>query len=134
MFTILIFLTLQIVQKFIKVQIQEGNVQDVPGAGSPSRRRDIFALQSASPTVHVAKPLSASPLTKMVIKNKSVLFPETRAGESSGNNTCIVNGTSAVSYARSFCSLYCMFENLNALTWFLFSCSVIGQFPSLDLC
>ncbi|XP_032038549.1 centrosomal protein of 192 kDa isoform X1 [Aythya fuligula] len=70
-------------QKFIKVQIQEGNVQDVPGAGSPSRRRDIFALQSASPTVHVAKPLSALPLTKMEIKNRSVLFPETRAGESS---------------------------------------------------
>uniref|UniRef100_A0A8B9BTC9 Centrosomal protein 192 n=1 Tax=Anser brachyrhynchus TaxID=132585 RepID=A0A8B9BTC9_9AVES len=85
-------------QKFIKVQIREENVQDVPGAGSPSRRRDIFTLQSASPTVHVAKPLSALPLTKMEIKNRSVLFPKTRAGESSGNNTCIVNETSAVSY------------------------------------
>nr|XP_047933092.1 centrosomal protein of 192 kDa isoform X2 [Anser cygnoides] len=70
-------------QKFIKVQIREENVQDVPGAGSPSRRRDIFTLQSASPTVHVAKPLSALPLTKMEIKNRSVLFPKTRAGESS---------------------------------------------------
>lgn len=105
-------------QKFIKVQIREENVQDVPGAGSPSRRRDIFTLQSASPTVHVAKPLSALPLTKMEIKNRSVLFPKTRAGESSGNNTCIVNETSAVSYAQSFCLLYCMFENLNALTLF----------------
>ncbi|NXI71427.1 CE192 protein, partial [Anseranas semipalmata] len=70
-------------QKLIKVQIREAIAQDVSGAGSPSRRRDAFTLQSASPTVHVAKPLSALPLTKMEIKNRTVIFPKTRAGESS---------------------------------------------------
>ncbi|XP_021243334.1 centrosomal protein of 192 kDa isoform X2 [Numida meleagris] len=66
-------------QKFIKVQIREA--QDVSGTSSPSRRRGLFTLQSASPTVHVAKPLAAHPLTKMEIKNKSIIFPKTRAGE-----------------------------------------------------
>ncbi|NXK53938.1 CE192 protein, partial [Chauna torquata] len=70
-------------QKFIKVQIREAIAQDVSGAGSPSRRRDIFTLQSSSPAVHVAKPLSVLPLTKMEIKNRSVIFPKTKAGESS---------------------------------------------------
>lgn len=57
------------------------------GTSSPSRRRDLFTLHSASPTVHVAKPLSAHPLTKMEIKSRSVIFPETRPGECTGNNT-----------------------------------------------
>ncbi|XP_065609671.1 centrosomal protein of 192 kDa [Cyrtonyx montezumae] len=66
-------------QKFIKVQIHEA--QNVSGTSSPSRRRDLFTLKSASPTVHVAKPVSAHPLTKMEIKNRSIIFPETQAGE-----------------------------------------------------
>ncbi|XP_042725882.1 centrosomal protein of 192 kDa isoform X2 [Lagopus leucura] len=66
-------------QKVIKVQIREA--QDVSGTSSPSRRRDLFTVQSASPTVHVAKPLSAHPLTKMEIKSRSIIFPRTRAGE-----------------------------------------------------
>ncbi|XP_072184178.1 centrosomal protein of 192 kDa [Excalfactoria chinensis] len=66
-------------QKFVKVQIREA--QNVSGTSSPSRRRDLFTLQSASPAVHVAKPLSAHPLTKMEIKNRSIVFPETRSGE-----------------------------------------------------
>lgn len=67
------------------MQIREA--QDVSGTSSPSRRRDLFTLHSASPTVHVAKPLSAHPLTKMEIKSRSVIFPETRPGECTGNNT-----------------------------------------------
>uniref|UniRef100_A0A8C3KW35 Centrosomal protein 192 n=1 Tax=Chrysolophus pictus TaxID=9089 RepID=A0A8C3KW35_CHRPC len=70
-------------QKFIKVQIREA--QDVSGTSSPSRRRDLFTLQSASPTVHVAKPLSAHPLTKMEIKSRSVIFPKTRAMDGTGS-------------------------------------------------
>uniref|UniRef100_A0A8C2T670 Centrosomal protein 192 n=1 Tax=Coturnix japonica TaxID=93934 RepID=A0A8C2T670_COTJA len=66
-------------QKFIKVQIREA--QDASGTSSPPRRRDLFTLQSASPAVHVAKPLSAHPLTKMEIKNRTIIFPKTRAGE-----------------------------------------------------
>ncbi|OXB76516.1 UNVERIFIED_CONTAM: hypothetical protein H355_004885 [Colinus virginianus] len=66
-------------QKFIKVQIREA--QDVSGTSSPSRRRGLFTLPSASPTVHVAKPVSAHPLTKMEIKNRSIIFPKTQAGE-----------------------------------------------------
>ncbi|XP_050747670.1 centrosomal protein of 192 kDa isoform X2 [Gymnogyps californianus] len=70
-------------QKFIKVQIREAVTQSVSGADFPSRRRAIFTPQSESPTVHVAKPLSVLPLTKMAIKNRTVVFPKTRPGQSS---------------------------------------------------
>ncbi|XP_054670159.1 centrosomal protein of 192 kDa [Grus americana] len=70
-------------QKFIKVQIQEAVAQSVSGADFPSRRRAVFTPQSESPTVHVAKPLSVLPLTKMEIKNRTIVFPKTRPGQSS---------------------------------------------------
>nr|XP_009937233.1 PREDICTED: LOW QUALITY PROTEIN: centrosomal protein of 192 kDa [Opisthocomus hoazin] len=70
-------------QKFIKVQIQEAVTQSVSGADFPSRRRDILIPQSESPTIHVAKPLSVLPLTKMEIKNRTIVFPKTRSGQSS---------------------------------------------------
>ncbi|KAM9387425.1 centrosomal protein of 192 kDa [Phaethornis superciliosus] len=67
-------------KKFIEVQIQERNVQSVSGADFPSRRCDTL---TQSPTVHVAKPLSAFPPTKVEIKTKAVFFPKTRLGQSS---------------------------------------------------
>ncbi|KAM6445412.1 centrosomal protein of 192 kDa [Rhynochetos jubatus] len=70
-------------QKFIKVQIREAVAQSVSGADFPSRRRSIFTQQSESPAVHVAKPLPVLPLTKMEIKNRTVVFPKTRPGQSS---------------------------------------------------
>ncbi|NWH62393.1 CE192 protein, partial [Geococcyx californianus] len=70
-------------QKFIKVQIQEAVAQDVPEADLPSRRRDILTPQLGNPTIHVAKPIAALPSTKMEIKNKMVVFPKTRPGQSS---------------------------------------------------
>ncbi|XP_074753573.1 centrosomal protein of 192 kDa [Athene noctua] len=70
-------------QKLIKVQIQEAVSESVSGADFPSRRHGIFTSQSGSPTVHVAKPLSVLPLTKMKIKNRTVVFPKTRPGQSS---------------------------------------------------
>ncbi|XP_064299129.1 centrosomal protein of 192 kDa isoform X1 [Phalacrocorax carbo] len=70
-------------QKFIKVQIQEAVAQSVSGTDFPPRRRDIFAPQSESSAVHVAKPLSAFPLTKMEIKNRTIVFPKTGPGQSS---------------------------------------------------
>uniref|UniRef100_A0A8C4XM65 Centrosomal protein 192 n=1 Tax=Falco tinnunculus TaxID=100819 RepID=A0A8C4XM65_FALTI len=70
-------------QKCIKVQIQEAVTQSVSGADFPSRREDLFTSQSESPTVHVAKSLSALPLTKMEIKNRTIVFPKTRPGQSS---------------------------------------------------
>ncbi|XP_069634681.1 centrosomal protein of 192 kDa [Haliaeetus albicilla] len=72
-------------QKFIKVKIQGAVAQSVSGADFPSRRRDIFSPQSESPTVHVAKPLPVLPLTKMEIKNRTIVFPKTRPGQSSEN-------------------------------------------------
>lgn len=107
-------------QKFIKVTIREVVAQSISGADFPSRRRDIFTPQSESPTVHVAKPLPVLPLTKMEIKNRTIVFPKTRPGQSSGNIACIVNATSVVSHVQWFCLLYCMIGNLNALTLFLF--------------
>lgn len=76
-------------EKFIKVQIQEA--QTVPGADFPPRRPDIFAPHSESPTVHVAKPLAVLPSTKMEIRNRTVAFPKTRPGHSSGNVAYVVN-------------------------------------------
>uniref|UniRef100_A0A663F0R7 Centrosomal protein 192 n=1 Tax=Aquila chrysaetos chrysaetos TaxID=223781 RepID=A0A663F0R7_AQUCH len=72
-------------QKFIKVKIQEAAAQSVSGADFPSRRCDILTPQSESPTVHVAKPLPGLPLTKMEIKNRTIVFPKTRPGQSSEN-------------------------------------------------
>uniref|UniRef100_A0A8D0FP56 Centrosomal protein 192 n=1 Tax=Strix occidentalis caurina TaxID=311401 RepID=A0A8D0FP56_STROC len=70
-------------QKFIKVQIREAVAESVSGADFPSRRHGVFTSQSGSPTVHVAKPLSVLPLTKMKIKSRTVVFPKTRPGQSS---------------------------------------------------
>ncbi|KFZ62270.1 Centrosomal protein of 192 kDa, partial [Antrostomus carolinensis] len=70
-------------QKFIKVQIREAVAQSVFGADFPARRRVMFTPQSESPTVHVAKPLSVLPLTKIEIKNRIIVFPKTTPGQSS---------------------------------------------------
>uniref|UniRef100_A0A8C0EE93 Centrosomal protein 192 n=1 Tax=Bubo bubo TaxID=30461 RepID=A0A8C0EE93_BUBBB len=70
-------------QKFIKVQIREAVAESVSGADFPSRRHGVFTPQSGSPAVHVAKPLSVLPLTKMKIKSRTVVFPKTRPGQSS---------------------------------------------------
>nr|XP_013797922.1 PREDICTED: centrosomal protein of 192 kDa [Apteryx mantelli mantelli] len=70
-------------QKFIKVQIRDAVAQDASEAGSPSRKLDAFTLQSENPITYMAKPLSMPPLTKMEIKNRTVVFPKTRSGESS---------------------------------------------------
>lgn len=75
--------------------------QSVPGADFPSRRRDMFTPQSESPTVHIAKPLSVLPLTKMEIKNRIIVFPKTRPGHSSGNIAYFVNSMSVVSCVPS---------------------------------
>ena len=102
------------------MQIQEAVTQSVSGADFPSRRRDILIPQSESPTIHVAKPLSVLPLTKMEIKNRTIVFPKTRSGQSSGNIADLINATPVVSCVQSFCLLYCVLGNLNALTLFLF--------------
>ncbi|XP_062424097.1 centrosomal protein of 192 kDa [Rhea pennata] len=70
-------------QKLVKVQIREAVAQDVSEAGSPSRKFDAFALPSENTNTHVVKPLSMHFLTKMEIKNRTVVFPKTESGESS---------------------------------------------------
>ncbi|XP_053915689.1 centrosomal protein of 192 kDa isoform X2 [Cuculus canorus] len=79
----LIYITCDNGQKFIKVQVRETVAQSVSGAHFPSRRHGIFAPQSENPTVHVAKPVSVLPLTGMEIKNRIIVFPKTRPGQSS---------------------------------------------------
>ncbi|XP_010080899.1 PREDICTED: centrosomal protein of 192 kDa, partial [Pterocles gutturalis] len=69
-------------QKFVQVQIEEAVMQSVSGSDFPSRRRDMFT-QCESPAVHVAKPISGLPLTRMEIKNRTIVFPKTRPGQSS---------------------------------------------------
>ncbi|XP_071410367.1 centrosomal protein of 192 kDa [Pithys albifrons albifrons] len=69
--------------KFIKVHIQEAPPRSVSGADLPCRRCDTFTPQSENPTIRVEKPLSRLPLTKMEIKNRNIVFPKTRPGQSS---------------------------------------------------
>ncbi|XP_010147777.1 PREDICTED: centrosomal protein of 192 kDa-like, partial [Eurypyga helias] len=107
-------------QKFIKVQICEAVARGVLGADFPSRRHNVFSPQSESPAVHVAKPLPVLPVTKMEIKNRTVVFPRTRPGRSSGNIAYLVNAASAGSYVGSFGSLYGVSGDSSALTSFLF--------------
>ncbi|KGL82099.1 Centrosomal protein of 192 kDa, partial [Tinamus guttatus] len=70
-------------QKFIKVQIQDAIAKGASEEGSPSRKLDIFALPSENPAIHVAKPLSMPSFSTVVIKNRTVVFPNTGSGESS---------------------------------------------------
>ncbi|XP_027741153.1 centrosomal protein of 192 kDa [Empidonax traillii] len=69
--------------KFIRVHIQEAATHRVSGADLRCRRYDVFTPQSENPTVHVEKPLPRLPLTKMEIKNRNIVFPKTRPGQSS---------------------------------------------------
>ncbi|NWX87377.1 CE192 protein, partial [Nothoprocta pentlandii] len=70
-------------QKFVKVQIRDAGAKCASEEGSPSRKLDIFMPPSESPVVHVAKPLSMPSFSTMEIKKRTVIFPNTRAGESS---------------------------------------------------
>ncbi|XP_042654021.1 centrosomal protein of 192 kDa isoform X2 [Tyto alba] len=79
----LIFIRCDNGQKFVKVQIQEAVTQHVSGADFPHRRHGVFAPQSGSRTVHVAEPLPVFPRTTMEIKNRTIVFPKTRLGQSS---------------------------------------------------
>ncbi|XP_036260379.1 centrosomal protein of 192 kDa [Molothrus ater] len=71
--------------KFIKVLIQEAVTQSVSGSDFPCRRCDIITPQSENPTADVPKPLPRFPLTEMDIKNRNIVFPKTRLGQSSEN-------------------------------------------------
>uniref|UniRef100_A0A8C3XFS2 Centrosomal protein 192 n=1 Tax=Cyanoderma ruficeps TaxID=181631 RepID=A0A8C3XFS2_9PASS len=71
--------------KFIKVVIQEAVAQSVPGSDFPCRRCDTVTPQSENPTVDALKALPRLPLTEVEIKNKTIVFPQTRPGQSSEN-------------------------------------------------
>lgn len=71
-------------QKFIKVVIQEAVAQSVPGSDFPCRRCDTVTPQPENPTVGVLKAVPKLPLTEMEIKNKTIVFPKTIPGQSSG--------------------------------------------------
>ncbi|XP_009100109.3 centrosomal protein of 192 kDa isoform X1 [Serinus canaria] len=77
--------------KFIKVLIQEAVTESMSGSDFPCRRCDIIAPQSENPTVGVPKPLPRFPLTEMDIKNRNIVFPKTRPGQSSENYLEIEN-------------------------------------------
>lgn len=63
--------------------IREEIVQDA-SAGLASK---TSTPPSRSPRIHMAKPLPKPPSTKVQIKNRTIVFPETGTGESSGNIT-----------------------------------------------
>nr|XP_032647898.1 centrosomal protein of 192 kDa-like isoform X1 [Chelonoidis abingdonii] len=71
-------------QKFIKVQIREDIAEDVSSTGSASEKLDVLTPPSES-VIHMIKPLPKLPSTKVEIKNRAIIFPETRFGESSEN-------------------------------------------------
>ncbi|KYO35334.1 centrosomal protein of [Alligator mississippiensis] len=73
--------------KFVKVLIREEIVQDA-SAGLASK---TSTPPSRSPRIHMAKPLPKPPSTKVQIKNRTIVFPETGTGESSENYLEIEN-------------------------------------------
>ncbi|XP_075777128.1 centrosomal protein of 192 kDa isoform X2 [Pelodiscus sinensis] len=77
-------------QKFIKVQIRQNVAQDVSSTTSMSKKLDVFTPPSASIT-HMIKPFTKLPSSKVEIKNKTIIFPETGSGESSENYLEIEN-------------------------------------------
>ncbi|XP_019380490.1 PREDICTED: centrosomal protein of 192 kDa isoform X2 [Gavialis gangeticus] len=73
--------------KFVKVLIREEIAQDA-SAGLASK---TSTPPSRSPRIHMAKPLPKPPSTKVQIKNRTIVFPETGTGESSENYLEIEN-------------------------------------------
>ncbi|XP_056339603.1 centrosomal protein of 192 kDa isoform X2 [Oenanthe melanoleuca] len=69
--------------KLVKVLIQEAVAQSVSGSDFSCGRYDTITPQSENPTVDVPKPLPGLCLTEMEIKNKNIVFPKTRPGQSS---------------------------------------------------
>uniref|UniRef100_A0A8C8RB64 Centrosomal protein 192 n=1 Tax=Pelusios castaneus TaxID=367368 RepID=A0A8C8RB64_9SAUR len=94
-------------QKVIKVQIREDITQGTPSTGSTSKKLDILTPPSESIT-HMVKPFPKLPSTKVEIKNRTIVFPETGSGESSENYLEIENhGDEAVKwYLSSFAPPY----------------------------
>ncbi|XP_030044497.1 centrosomal protein of 192 kDa-like, partial [Microcaecilia unicolor] len=66
-------------QKFVKVKIQEDIVLDIPASQPPS----LSPRSGGAPIVHVAKPLIKLPSTKIEIKSRTLIFPNTKYNESS---------------------------------------------------
>ncbi|XP_064006338.1 centrosomal protein of 192 kDa isoform X2 [Pogoniulus pusillus] len=79
-------------QKSIRVQIHEAVAGSVPGTDPPPLSCAGLAPQSAGPAACVVKPRSVLPLTKVEIKNRTVSFPRTRPGLSSGSYLEMQNG------------------------------------------
>ncbi|XP_074843586.1 centrosomal protein of 192 kDa [Carettochelys insculpta] len=77
-------------QKFIKVHIQEDIAQDVSSTESKCKKLDVLTPASTSVS-QMIKPFSKLPSTKVEIKNRTIIFPATRAGESSENYLEIEN-------------------------------------------
>uniref|UniRef100_K7F848 Centrosomal protein 192 n=1 Tax=Pelodiscus sinensis TaxID=13735 RepID=K7F848_PELSI len=77
-------------KSFIKVQIRQNVAQDVSSTTSMSKKLDVFTPPSASIT-HMIKPFTKLPSSKVEIKNKTIIFPETGSGESSENYLEIEN-------------------------------------------
>ncbi|XP_041421390.1 centrosomal protein 192kDa L homeolog isoform X2 [Xenopus laevis] len=68
------------VQKCIKVQINEDSALST--STSTTKPRGLLSPHPDTP-VHIAKPFTKSPSTKVEIKNRTLMFPKTAAGESS---------------------------------------------------
>ncbi|XP_012820826.2 centrosomal protein of 192 kDa isoform X4 [Xenopus tropicalis] len=68
------------VQKCIKVQISEESTLST--SNSTTKPCAVLSPHPETP-VHIAKPFTNSPSTKVEIKNRTLMFPKTAAGESS---------------------------------------------------
>ncbi|XP_029446800.1 centrosomal protein of 192 kDa isoform X2 [Rhinatrema bivittatum] len=69
-------------QKFIKVQIREDAVLDIPATRSSSKQLAMLSPHPRAP-IHIAKPLIKLPSSVIEIKNRTLIFPKTASSESS---------------------------------------------------
>uniref|UniRef100_A0A8D0H067 Centrosomal protein of 192 kDa n=1 Tax=Sphenodon punctatus TaxID=8508 RepID=A0A8D0H067_SPHPU len=72
-------------QEIIKVHIRENISQEAPATGFTARKLNVLPPHSEPPIVHRIKPLPKPPSTKVEIRNRTLIFPQTASGESSEN-------------------------------------------------
>ncbi|XP_069813914.1 centrosomal protein of 192 kDa isoform X2 [Dendropsophus ebraccatus] len=77
-----IYVHCDIGQKIVKVQITSESFSVVSSNKGAPKSSSVLSPRLEAP-IHVAKPLSKSPLSKVDIKNRTVVFPRTVAGGSS---------------------------------------------------
>uniref|UniRef100_A0A8D2LUA2 Centrosomal protein 192 n=1 Tax=Varanus komodoensis TaxID=61221 RepID=A0A8D2LUA2_VARKO len=92
-------------QKLIKVQIRENTSEKPSGKDLPVAKEAAHDQHPELPVIHI-RPLQKPPSTKLEIKNRTVFFPETGSGKSSGK-LCFDVDESGEVYRATYTTFQC---------------------------